>query len=272
MLNYLYGKPVVDSIIESIKDLTQYPIKKSLVTLRLGNSGNAGAYEKSVVKWCTTFGIPVKSITLQEGIDVDTFRLYLLELENDEKIGGILVLKPMVDTLLDIASELLNKKDLECIGRYNLGGLFKDSPKIFPCTPKAVVEILEYYKIPIYGKKCTIIGSSNTVGKPLSLMLESLGATVSLCNSKTTNLKHETLHSDIVVSSVGIPNFLDYTYFRDNQTLIDVGYSVVNGKAYGDIDVESLHSNQVKVDITPVPKGVGEVTSITLIKQFLTLH
>ena len=152
-----------------------------------------------------------------------------------------------------------------------IGLIKEDHERAFiPCTPKGIVKLLEHFQVPIKSQNITIIGRSLIVGKPLFLLLQSLGATVTLCHSKTRDLKEHTLNSDIIISAVGNERFLTQDYFKTNQSqvLIDVGMNKdKNGKLCGDMDIDNL-KEQVKA-ITPVPGGVGQMTVFSLIENLI---
>ena len=161
------------------------------------------------------------------------------------------------------------RKDIDCITSYNQGKLFeKKDNLIYPCTPRAVMEVLKYYKIDISSKKCTIVGASQIVGKALAIMMMKEKSTVTVCNSMTSDLKSETKNADIVVSAAGQLKLITKEHLRDNQVVIDIGINFdEDGKICGDVDFDNI--NYPNISITPVPKGVGVITTLTLIKQLV---
>ena len=145
--------------------------------------------------------------------------------------------------------------------------MFKKKDALIPCTSKAVIEVLDYYKINITGKKVVVVGRSNIVGKPLIPQLLAKNATVTICHSKTENLKEYTLMADVIIMAIGKPNFLKKDYIKDGAILIDVGINFYNGKMVGDIDFEDIKNKASKC--TPVPGGIGVVTNSLLIQNII---
>lgn len=192
-------------------------------------------------------------------------------LNNEKETHGILVFRPYPKHLNEniINSSIALNKDVDCMHPLNLERIFEgDLNGFMPCTPEAVIEILKYYDIDLKGKNIVIINRSIVVGKPLSMMVLSHNATVTICHSKTIDLPSITKRADIVVTAIGKAKLIKEEYFNEDSIVIDVSINVdENGKLCGDVDFENVKE---KVGaITPVPKGVGSVTTTLLLKHIV---
>ena len=190
-------------------------------------------------------------------------------LNNDSEINGILMFRPLPKTLSEARiKEIINpSKDVDSMGTASLAGVFAGDKNAFPpCTAQAVVEILKFYGIELKGKKVTVVGRSLVIGKPVSMLLLSENATVTICHTKTADLKAECKAADIIVACAGVAKMLTSDYVREDQIVIDVGMNVdENGKLCGDVDFEEV--SKIVDAITPVPRGVGSVTTSVLLKH-----
>ena len=156
-------------------------------------------------------------------------------------------------------------KDLDCLSEVSVGRFYKGEKCFMPCTPNSVITLLKAYNIEIEGKEVVIIGRSNIVGKPLFQMFLNENATVTVCHSKTKNLKEVCKRADILVVAIGRANFIDSSYVREGAVVIDVGTSEVNGKITGDVNFDDVYEKTSL--ITPVPGGVGSLTTTLLLKN-----
>ena len=274
MAKILSGKEVALSINErSKKDVEQLKEKgiiPTLAILRVGNNDSDLSYEKGAIKRANNIGVAVKSIALDKDVDYDTFYSTLNELNNDKSIHGILMLRPLPDKLDNELARLSIKpeKDVDGCGNGSLSGVFTNTNYGFtPCTPQAALEILDYYNIDVKGKNVVVIGRSLVVGKPLSMMLLNRNATVTICHTRTLDLPSISKKADIVIAAVGKTEMLNKDYFSNNQVVIDVGISWNDEKQKlcGDVLFDEV---EPMVDsITPVPGGVGSVTTSVLISH-----
>mgnify|MGYP001283804647 FL=1 len=267
MANILKGKVVADHIKENIKEsvvrFKDEGINPTLGILRVGKNPDDIAYERSILKNCESVGINGVVYEVEESISTEELIHTLNKLNVDSNIHGILIFRPLpkhIDENL-ISSTINPLKDVDCMNPMNLERIFEGNTDGFaPCTPKAAMTILEYYNIPLEGANTVVINRSMVVGKPLSMMLLSKNATVTICHSKTKELNTITNNADIVVTALGRAKYFDEYYFNDNSTVIDVGISLDSeGKICGDVNTENV-SHIVK-NITPVPGGVGSVTT-----------
>lgn len=275
MANILKGKAVADHIKENIKEsvvrFKDEGINPTLGILRVGKNPDDIAYERSILKNCESVGINGVVYEVEESISTEELIHTLNKLNVDSNIHGILIFRPLpkhIDENL-ISSTINPLKDVDCMNPMNLERIFEGNTDGFaPCTPKAAMTILEYYNIPLEGANTVVINRSMVVGKPLSMMLLSKNATVTICHSKTKELNTITNNADIVVTALGRAKYFDEYYFNDNSTVIDVGISLDSeGKICGDVNTENV-SHIVK-NITPVPGGVGSVTTSILLSHVI---
>lgn len=240
-----------------------------LMVVLVGNDPASQIYVKNKVKACSDVGIISDTIILPETTSQQTLDEVITKLNKDKTVNGILLQLPLPKHL--DSKKTLNlispEKDVDGLTNVNLGKLVNgDSTAIKSCTPSGVMEMLKEYSIPISGKKVAIINRTNLVGKPLSLLMTGADGTVTLCHSKTQNLKDITLTSDIVVTAVGKKNFITADMIKKGSTVIDV--AIVrdeNGKVCGDVDFENV--SKKASHITPVPGGCGPMTITMLLKN-----
>ncbi|HCL4547713.1 bifunctional 5,10-methylenetetrahydrofolate dehydrogenase/5,10-methenyltetrahydrofolate cyclohydrolase [Clostridium botulinum] len=275
MTKILYGNEVALKIKEDlnlrIDKLKEKNIIPKLAILRMGNKPDDIAYERSIIKSCEKLNIETKVEELNEDILEEDFLKLMESLNNEKEIHGILVFRPYPKHLNEntINSSIALNKDVDCMHPLNLERIFEgDLNQFMPCTPEAVIEILKYYDIDLKGKNIVIINRSMVVGKPLSMMVLSHNATVTICHSKTIDLPSITKKADIVVTAIGKAKLVKEEYFNEDSIVIDVSINVdENGKLCGDVDFENVKE---KVGaITPVPKGVGSVTTTLLLKHIV---
>lgn len=274
MANLLKGKDVATHINEqSIKDvelLKSKNIISTLAILRVGDKPSDISYEKNAIKKANEIGIETKSIVLDDNVSYDEFYSTLDSLNNDKLIHGILMLRPLPDYLDNEKARLSIKaeKDVDGCSDASLAGVFTKSNIGFaPCTAQAAIEILDYYSIDVTGKNIVVIGRSLVVGKPLAVMLTNRNATVTICHTKTKDLQSISKKADIVIAAMGKAEILDASYFSKDQIVIDVGinYSQEKQKLCGDVLFDEVE--QIVDSITPVPGGVGSVTTSVLLNH-----
>ncbi|MHB9924260.1 bifunctional 5,10-methylenetetrahydrofolate dehydrogenase/5,10-methenyltetrahydrofolate cyclohydrolase [Clostridium botulinum] len=275
MAKILYGNEVALKIKEDLNlrigKLKEKNIIPKLAILRMGNKPDDIAYERSIIKSCEKLNIETKVEELNEDILEEDFLKLMESLNNEKETHGILVFRPYPKHLNEniINSSIALNKDVDCMHPLNLERIFEgDLNGFMPCTPEAVIEILKYYDIDLKGKNIVIINRSMVVGKPLSMMVLSHNATVTICHSKTIDLPSITKRADIVVTAIGKAKLIKEEYFNEDSIVIDVSINVdENGKLCGDVDFENVKE---KVGaITPVPRGVGSVTTTLLLKHIV---
>lgn len=274
MANLLLGKAVADRIdersIKDVEDLNANGITPTLAIFKVGNKDNDSAYEKGIDKKSALLGIKVIKFNFDEDVNEDDFYSKLDEANNNPNIHGILVFRPLPKRFDDnyLRNYINVDKDIDGSGDLSLAGVFTNKELGFaPCTAKAVMEILDFYNIPLVGKNVVVLGRSLVIGKPVSMLLLNKNATVTICHSKTEDIEKIASKADILVCAIGKMESIDFKYTNTNQTIIDVGisYNEVKQKLCGDVlfeDVEDKVAN-----ITPVPRGVGSVTTSVLLNN-----
>ena len=273
MAKILYGKNVAESlegrIIEKVSEYTEKGIIPTLCVVRVGENPEAEAYSNSIEKIFKKLGIKINKINFEENISLNDFINEMNSLGRNKDIHGILLLRPLSQDLekLKAFQYIPPSKDVEGITYESLGKLIAGEDTFFPCTPQAVIELLDFYNIPIEGRNIVVVGRSISVGRPLSILLLHRNATVTICHSKTIDLKFYTRMADILMVAVGKPGIITEDMVKENGIVIDIGTNVVDGKLVGDVDFERVKD---KVEaITPVPGGVGVITTRILALNLL---
>ena len=275
MAEILYGAAVSDALSEKLKQKTdalrQKGINPTLAIIRLGENESDLSYERGAKKKCEAVGININSIVLPETCSQEELISTIENINSDKSIHGCLILRPLPDGIDErkVCETLSQEKDVDCITTRSLSAVFTESAEGYPpCTAEACIEILKHYGVELCGKLCVVIGRSLVIGKPVSMMLQSENATVIMCHSKTENLRELCLQADIIVCAIGRAGFLDDSFVSGKQTVIDVGINrSTYGKICGDVNYDSVEPS-VKA-ITPVPGGVGRVTTTVLAKHLV---
>jgi len=238
-----------------------------MATILVGNDGGSIFYLNNQIKLCAELGILNKNFTLEENVTEKELLDLIEVLNNDEAVSGIMLQVPLPKHLNEkmITSTITPKKDIDGLTDINTGRFYKGEKCFIPCTPKAIIEILKNADISIMGKHAVVIGRSNIVGKPVAQLLLNESATVTICHSKTINLKEICKNADILVAAIGRPNFITADYIKEGAIVIDVGTSMVQGKITGDVLLSEVIEKASLV--TPVPGGVGTMTTTMLLKN-----
>ena len=274
MAELLKGADVVsalnDKMTAEIGVLKSKGVAPTLAILRIGEKPDDISYEKSATKRCETVGVAVRHILLPNDVKQDDVIKSVTDLNNDESVHGVLIFRPLPKHISDEAVRAIldPEKDVDGITDGSLAGVFTGSGKGFaPCTAQACVEILDYYKIDCTGKRAVVIGRSLVVGKPLSIMLMGKNATVTVCHTRTVDVPAVTCEADILIVAAGRMESLTKEYFSPGQVVIDVGinWNEQKGKLCGDVLFED--AEPVVAAITPVPGGVGTVTTSVLVSH-----
>jgi len=259
-----------DKMTAEIGVLKSKGVTPALVILRVGERPDDISYEKSATKRCETVGVTVRHIVLPNDVTQSDVIKSITELNNDESVHGVLIFRPLPKHISDeaVRAALDPEKDVDGITDGSLAGVFTGSGKGFaPCTAQACIEILDYYKIDCTGKRAAVIGRSLVVGKPLSIMLMGKNATVTVCHTRTVDVPAVTRGADILIVAAGQMEGLTKEYFSPGQVVIDVGinWNEQKGKLCGDVLFED--AEPVVAAITPVPGGVGTVTTSVLVSH-----
>lgn len=271
MTRILRGKDVALQIDEETKkEISKLDNEPTLAIFKIGNKDSDSAYERGIDNKALKLGIKVVKYVYDEKIDKNVFYNEIKKANNDKNIHGILVFRPLpksfdeeyVKNLIDI------HKDIDASNDLSLANTFINKNDGFiPCTAKAVESLLDFYNIEISGKRVVVLGRSLVIGKPVAMLMLNKNATVTICHSKSENIKEICKEADILICAIGKMEMIDKSYVRSGQTIIDVGihYNEEKGKLCGDClfeDIENIVDN-----ITPVPGGVGSITSSILLSN-----
>jgi len=260
------------------KEIEEKKLKLKLVAIIAGNDCASEIYVNSKKKDCEKLGISSEIIKFSSDTSEETIISKIKELNQAKDVTGILCQLPLPPHISEkkVIEAIDPLKDADCFHPYNVGKLFLGDPVIEPCTPKGIISLLDFYNIPIEGKRVVVVGRSNIVGKPVSIMLLKRNATVTICHSKTKNISSITKEADIVVVAVGKPHFLKADMVKDGCVVVDVGIHRIEDsstekgyKVIGDVDFDKVASKTYA--ITPVPGGVGIMTRVALMENILKL-
>ena len=266
----LDGKKISDSYLELVKrDVSlMQSIKAKLCIIQVGCNEASNVYVRNKVRACNYVGIEVAVFKENDNVSESILIKLIHALNEREDVTGILVQLPLpkginVNKVLDEINPL---KDVDGFHPINIGSLVqnRETKCLYPCTPLGIMEILKGYHIEVDGKNCVVVGRSNIVGKPISMMLLNANGTVTTCHSHTKNLKDICKKADILICAIGSPKFFNHEYVKKDAVVIDVGiHRMENGKLCGDVDFDDV--KDIVSAITPVPKGVGAMTVAMLI-------
>jgi methylenetetrahydrofolate dehydrogenase (NADP+) / methenyltetrahydrofolate cyclohydrolase len=275
MAEVLKGKAVADAmkedLISRVEALKAKGITPKLGIVRVGARPDDLFYEGGAKKTCTSVGMEYEVFEYPQDISQEDFEKAVLAVGADKTINGILMFAPLPKTLDEkkIRSLIPVEKDVDCMSLASAGKVFADDVTGFPpCTPTACMDMLKFYNIPLKGKKAVVLGRSLVVGKPVAMLLLREHATVTICHSRTENLAEVCAEADVLIAAVGRAKMVNASYVKPGQIVIDVGINSDPdnpGKYCGDVDFASVEP--VVEKITPVPAGVGSVTTAVLCKQ-----
>lgn len=268
----LRGKKVSDGIKEYVsKELETLSFVPKLAIVRVGENPDDMSYERSATKKLKSFGLDVASYVFPQDISDEAFKKAFKDINEDDEVTGILLLRPLPRTIneKDIENMIDPKKDLDGISPINIAKVFAgDTTGFSPCTAEAVIEVLKAYDIELTGKRVTVVGRSMVVGKPVSMLLLKENATVTMTHTRTVDLKKTCSDAEIVIAAAGRAKMLNSDYCGQDAVMIDVGINVdENGKLCGDVDYATLDGKASAT--TPVPGGVGTVTTAVLAKHLI---
>lgn len=266
------GKMISQDIKDEIKKFVENRKNRGLrapkiVSILVGNDGGSIYYINSQEKLATSLGVSFNKLLLDEKIKEDKLINLIEDLNRDKNVDGIIVQLPLPNGLNEkkIINTISPSKDIDCLTFNNQGKLYCGDKVFLPCTPNSVITLLERYNIELEGKNVVVVGRSNIVGKPVAQLLLNKNATVTICHSKTKNLKYICKNADILVVAIGKAKYINKEYVNKDSIILDVGTSSYNGKITGDVDFDNV-INEIKM-ITPVPGGVGALTTTLLIRN-----
>ena len=246
-------------------------LKPVLAIIRVGARPDDLSYERGIIKRFDSLGIKVKVHELPENISQQEFNSEFAKINSDSTNNGVLLFRPLPESLSDnfAVNTIDPKKDIDCMSPVNLAGVFAGDKESFaPCTPLAVMEMLKFYGIDLSGKNIAIVGRSLILGRPLAMLMLAENATVTICHTKTRNLQEVCKRADIIIAAAGKAKMITPVYVNENSIIVDVGINLdENNKLCGDVDFERV-SPVVKA-ISPVPGGVGAVTTSILAKNLI---
>ena len=265
----LIAKEIKEKLKEEILDLKEKNVVPGLAIILVGNDPASEIYVRNKIKTCEELGILVELYRFDENNEEEEIIAKIKELNHDSRFDGILVQSPLPKKFHEdkIVSYVTLEKDVDGFGTYNLGSLLSNKEYILAATPLGILKMLEHEHISVMGKHVVMVGSSKIVGRPMAIALLNRGATVTIANSKTQNLKEITKQADILIVAIGHANYITEEYVKDGAVVIDVGINRVDGKVVGDVNQESVLK---KVSyITPVPGGVGPMTIAMLLNNIV---
>lgn len=267
----LVSQHLKQTIRNEVSALANKGIKPCLATVLVGNNQASATYVKNKQIAASSVGILTRDFKLPENISQEELVKTINELNHDENVHGILIQLPLPNQIETSITNMVNhEKDVDGLTSYNLGLLLEGTPKLVPCTPLGILELLDYYNINVKGIDVAIINRSNLVGKPLGILLMNRDATVTFFHSKSKGMEDKLKNFDCIITAVGDRQKFTLTsnMVKDGAIIFDVGISRINGKIQGDVDFKSVSERAGY--ITPVPGGVGPMTVTMLLKN--TVH
>jgi methylenetetrahydrofolate dehydrogenase (NADP+)/methenyltetrahydrofolate cyclohydrolase len=255
------SQEIKDELKEKVATLKGQGKEICLAVIQVGNDPASSVYVGNKKKACAYIGIESLSYELPEETTQEELLALVEKLNNDDKVNGILVQLPLPKQIDEekVIQAIAPQKDVDGFNEKNVGALVVGSKGFVSCTPYGIIQLLKRSGVEISGKHCVVIGRSNIVGKPMSLLLLRENGTVTICHSRTKNLKEITSQADILVVAIGKPKFIDETYVKEGAVVIDVGiHRDENNKLCGDVDFDRVAPHTSA--ITPVPGGVGPMT------------
>ncbi len=273
MAKLLEGKPIAQNLKEEIKQQVQtLKSKPVLASVQIGENVAAGAYVKSQQKTAENLGIEYQLYKLSQDTSEQTLIEFIQKLNSDNSINGIIIQMPLPSQIdyKKISQFILPEKDVEGIHPANIGKIVFGKARILPCTPSAVMELLKETGVDLYGKEVVIVGHSEIVGKPLSLLLLDKFATVTVCHigtSKAGKLEEHVRKAEVLIVAVGKAGLIKGEWIKQGAIVIDVGINRLGDKIVGDVEFEAAEKRASW--ITPVPGGVGPLTVTMLMRNLV---
>lgn len=274
MTQFIDGKKISAEIKEELREeVSRWKTKGHnvcLAVIQVGNDPASSVYVRNKKRACAYIGIESRSYELPEDTTQETLLTMIEQLNHNPDVNGILVQLPLPSHLDEnaVVAAIAPEKDVDGFHIRNVGALTIGQPGFVSCTPAGVIQLLKRSGIEIAGKECVVMGRSNIVGKPMALLLLQENGTVTICHSRTQNIREITKRADILIAAIGKPKMIDDTYIKEGAVVIDVGiHRQENGMLCGDVDFEKTASHTSA--ITPVPGGVGPMTIAMLMYNCL---
>lgn len=277
MAEVMLGKPVADAITSGLvpraEALAAAGVTPTLAIVRVGERADDLSYERGAEKRCAAVGIAVRKLLLDEGCSQEELLAAIEAVNADDSIHGCLMFRPLPKTLDEAAAceALAPEKDVDGITSGSMAGVFANRPLGFPpCTAQAVLETLDFYGVGLDGADVCVVGRSLVIGKPVALMLQARNATVTMCHTHTRDLAAACAAADVIVAAAGHARTIGAGHVREGQVVVDVGinWDEAAGKLVGDVDSDAVAG--IVAAVTPVPRGVGSVTTAVLAKHVVT--
>ena len=272
MGNKIDGKAIALGIKENIKKIVETRKLNGMnipkvASILVGNDGGSLFYLNNQEKVAISLGLEFEKIHLSYDVTEENLIKKIEELNNDNSVNGIILQLPLPKNMDEkrVISAISPEKDIDCLTFVNQGRLYMGEETFMPCTPKSVLTILKSLNINLEGMEVVVVGRSNIVGKPSAVLMLKENCTVTICHSRTKNLKEVCKRADILIVAIGKPKFIDDSYIKEDAIVIDVGTNSVEGKITGDVEFEKVIDKASFV--TPVPGGVGALTTTLLMKN-----
>ncbi|MBQ7950452.1 MAG: bifunctional methylenetetrahydrofolate dehydrogenase/methenyltetrahydrofolate cyclohydrolase FolD [Clostridia bacterium] len=267
----LVSQRIKDALREEVENLKNQGVSVGLTVIIVGDDPASRVYVNSKRKACEALGIVSQEFALPEDTTEEELLSLIEKLNQDEKVNGILVQLPLPKHINEerVINTIDPAKDVDAFHPQNVGKIMIGNYDFLPCTPAGVMELIKESGIDVSGKECVVLGRSNIVGKPQAMLLLHQNGTVTICHSRTQNLKEVTKRADILVAAIGKPHFVTADMVKEGAVVIDVGINRLADKTLcGDVDFEAV--SKVASAITPVPGGVGPMTIAMLMKNTVT--
>lgn len=268
----LDGLMLRNKILDDVKlKIERDGLKLTLAIVQVGDNAASNIYIKNKTIACEKVGIRVIHKKLESSVEEEEILKVIADFNDDDSVTGIILQNPLPSGLdfAKCSASILSSKDVDGFTKENVYKLYLNKKGIIPCTVKGIISLLEEYNISIEGANVAIVGRGDIVGKPLALAMENKNATVTLCHSKTKDLKAITKSADIVVAACGVPHLITADMIKDNAVVIDVGVTKKDNKIVGDVDFDSVKGKASF--ITPNPGGVGPMTIAMIIDNLVEM-
>lgn len=262
------SQEIKDELKEKVAKLKEQGTEIALAVIQVGEDPASSVYVRNKKRACEYIGIESVAYEIPEATTQDELLAIIDDCNKNPKINGILVQLPLPDHIDEdtVIKAIAPEKDVDGFHPQSVGAMTIGEPGFLPCTPAGIIQLLKRSGVEIEGKECVIIGRSNIVGKPMALLLLRENGTVTICHSRTKNLKEVAKRADILVAAIGRPKFIDESYVKEGAVVIDVGiHRDANNKLCGDVDFDRVAPHTSA--ITPVPGGVGPMTIAMLMNN-----
>ena len=273
MSNLMTSKELCSKIEEEVKGFAKgCIIRPSVAIINIGNDPIREKFIKAKEEACNRSGIYFRYHQFDEDTPELTIINKIKELNNDDYVNGIMINLPIPERYNEkrLLNTIINSKDIDGLTDINIGRLISGRKSITPCTALGIVELLKAYEVDLDGKDVVVVGKGKLVGRPLITVLLNEGATVTVCHTKTENLKKHTLGADIIISACGIKNIITADMIKDGAIVVDAGYTIIEGEMFTDVDFPKV-SKKASL-ITPPKGGVGPMTVAMFLKNIMLCY